>query len=164
MADRCSRLASQVRTGRAPVARVLALAILVLALTVQSTAAGVQWCRSDPVVVIDGQLADVFVSVPVLDLLKVNGPTEIVVTTPVTVSVALATPGVGFGYGEVVTFEESPSLEVTADGIEVRIKVRVPARSAIPVLVEFSPFLVGILAPDSAEGSANEWISLRSAT
>ncbi len=169
MTHRCPPLASHPVTDRAPGARALALVILALALTVHNAAAarprqaGVHWCRTDPVVVIHGQIADVFVSVPLDALRKVNGPTEIVITTPVEVGASMAAPGVGFGYGEKVMFEESPALEITPDGIEVRIKVQVPARDDIPVRVEFAPRVVGVLAPDRAEGTANEWISLRSA-
>jgi hypothetical protein len=51
---------------------------------------------------------------------------------------------------------------MTGDRIELRIKVRVPARSdAMPIRVEFAPRVVGILQPAAAEGNANEWISLR---
>ena len=164
MTHRCPPRTALLRIDCSPAVRAIALVILTLALTVHSAAAGTHWCRSDPVVVIDGQVADVFVSVPLDDLAKVNGPTEIVITTPVQVRATLATPGVGFGYGEKVRFDKSPSLDVTQEGIEVRIKVRVPARDAIPVRVEFSPRVVGVLAPDSAEGTANEWIALRSAT
>jgi hypothetical protein len=114
------------------------------------------------VVAIDGQLADVFVSAQVGDLLLVTGPTEIAVTTPVGVGSSLAVATAGFGYGEVVYFGESPSLNLTSEGIEVRIKVRVPARSdAMPIRVEFAPRVVGVLQPAAAEGNANQWISLR---
>ena len=92
----------------------------------------------------------------------VTGPTEIVVSTPVGVDVALAVAGPGFGHGEEVSFAESNSLELTAEGIEVRIKVRVPAHSdAMPIRVEFAPGVVGVLQPAATEGHANEWISLR---
>lgn len=163
MSDCCLRPVSRLRTGCAPPAKALVLVCLVLALTAQSAAAGVKWCRSDPVLLIDGNLADVFVSIPLDDLLTVTGPTKFVITKPVGVSATLLVAGVGFGYGEEVWFEDSPSLKVTSKGIQLRIRVRVPARDAIPVLVEFAPRVVGILAPDSAEGTANEWIPLRSA-
>ncbi len=139
------------------------LSTLALAVAVPSAGAGVGWCRADPVLVIDGQLADVFVSARFDDLTKVKGPTEIVVSTPVGVDIRLAVATVGFGHGEKVRFEESESLKVTADGIELRIKVRVPAGSDdMPILVEFAPQVVGLLQPTASEGTANEWISLRS--
>ncbi len=147
---------------RRSVCRALGFAILALGLIGPSASAGVGWCRTDPVVVIDGHLADIFVSARFDDLSKVNGPTEIVVSTPVGVDAELVIATTGFGYGEKVRFVESESLEVTSEGIELRIKVRVPARiDAMPIRVEFAPRVVGVLQPDEAEGHANEWISLR---
>ena len=148
---------------RRSVIRALAFSILTLAVAVPGAGAGVGWCRDDPVVVIDGQLADIFVSAQFEDLSKVNGPTQVVVSTPVGVEGQLAITGPGFGYGEHVRFAESKSLKVTSEGIEVRIKVKVPANSdAMPIRVEFAPHVVGILQPAAVEGNANEWISLRS--
>jgi hypothetical protein len=149
-------------TRRRSVYCVLAFSILALALTVSSADANYRWCRTDPVVLIDGQLADIFVSAQFDDLKKVNGPTEIEVSTPVGVDPELAIATAGFGYGEKVRFAESESLKVTPEGIELRIKVRVPARDdAMPIRVEFAPHIVGVLRPAEAQGHANEWISLR---
>ncbi len=150
------------RTRRLSVIWALLFSILTLALAVPSTSAGVGWCRDDPVVVIDGKIANIFVSAKFRDLPKVTGPTEFVVTTPVGVDLALAVAGPGFGYGEHVSFVESKSLQVNSEGIEVRIKVRVPAGSdAMPIRIEFAPKVVGVLHPAAAEGTANDWISLR---
>jgi hypothetical protein len=113
-------------------------------------------------VTIDGTVADVFVSVPVADLLTVSGPTEFVITVPKGSDAYLVAAGVGFGYGEVVEFQESASLKATPTGIELRVEVYVPATDgSTPVLVQFAPRIVGILDPVSTEGAANAWISLR---
>ena len=153
------------RTGRARLIFALSLTILAHALAVESIgAASVGWCRSDPVVVIDGALADVFVSIPLNTLQRVSGATEIVITTPPGVRSVLLASGVGFGYGEVVRFAESRSLRRTPQGIELEVAVYVPTSKhddKVPVLVEFAPRVVGILAPTSAQGTANQWISLR---
>jgi hypothetical protein len=122
--------------------------------------AGRGWCRSDPVVLIDGILADVFTSGPLDALLTVTGPTQIVITTPKTVTISLAIPGLGFGRGERVRFERSGKLERTNDGIELKIAVLVPAKNDFPVTVDFAPRLLGILKPESADGRANDWINL----
>ena len=125
------------------------------------TAAYRTWCRSDPVIVIDGVLVDIFVSAPPDALLKVTGPTEVVVTLPRGVDVQLVVTDLGFGHGERVYFEESGKLKATDDGIDVRVNVYVPSRDDdMPVLVEFAPRIVGLLAPTSAEGTANQWITL----
>ncbi len=142
---------------------VVLLATTILALAPPpSAAASVMWCRSDPLVVIDGYVVDIFVSIPVTDLLKVTGATEIVVTTPPNVSIVLASPGVGFGHGEDVTFRESSSLDITRQGMEIRVKALVPTTDdSVPVQVQFAPRIVGILSPSIAEGNANEWVVQR---
>ena len=145
------------------VCRALGVAILALGFIDPSASAGVGWCRTDPVVVVDGRVADIFVSARFDDLSKINGPTEIVVSTPVGIDAELVIATAGFGYGEKVRFVQSESLQVTSQGIEVRVKVRVPARvDAVPVRVELAARVVGVLQPDEAEGNANNWIPLRS--
>lgn len=125
-------------------------------------AAGRSWCRTDPVIAVDGTLADVFVSGPVEAPLLVTGPTEIVVTVPVGVDAQLILAELGFGKGQVVTFRESPKLKRTATGIQLEIGVYVPAvDSDMPVRVEFAPRIVGLLAPESVEGTANQWVVLK---
>lgn len=157
--------ASYLGTGRWSLICALMFSMLVFALAVPSASAGrgIGYCKVDPVLVIDGRVADVLVGVPYRDLGMVNGPTEFVVSTPVGVDGDLAITALGFGYGETVHYEESHSLQVTSEGIEVRIKVRVPASSdSVPVLVEFAPNVLGLLQPTWVEGSSNQWISLRS--
>ena len=122
--------------------------------------AGRGWCRSDPVVLIDGVLADVFTSGPLDALLTVTGPTQIVITTPQDVTISLAIPGLGFGRGERVTFQRSKKLKSTNEGIELKIAVFVPAKKDFEVTVDFAPRVVGILKPRSADGRSNDWIDL----
>jgi hypothetical protein len=138
----------------------LALALFVA--TMPTVEAARAWCRTDPVVLIGGQLADVFVMAPPTAPLKVTGPNQVVITVPTGVPAKLVLKDLGFGRGEVVTFKESDRLRVTEDGIELIVKVYVPARDdAMPVRVEFAPRIVGILRPASAEGTANQWITLK---
>jgi hypothetical protein len=141
----------------------LAIALLLIGTTVAGAAASKGWCRTDPVVLIDGAIADIFVSAPLTAPLQVTGPTEVVVTVPVGVETAVVLTDLGFGRGETVTFKESKRLRRTAEGVQVKVAVRVPARDdAMPVRVEFAPRILGILWPDSAEGTANDWVVLRS--
>lgn len=150
------------RTRRRSEVWALALSVLALALTAPGVGAGVGWCPEDPVVAIDGEIGDIIYSVMFDDLPKVNGPTRIVVITPVGVAVKLAIAGAGYGYGEHVSFAESKSLKVTSQGIEVWIKVHVPASvDELPVRVEFAPHVVGVLEPATVEGTTNDWVSLR---
>ena len=157
-----SRFAPHAR-GRL-MATVATLVLVALALQVQSAVAGIGWCKSDPVVLIDGHPVDIFVSAPADAPLRVTGPTEIVVTVPVGVSVELVVSDLGFGRGEVVTFAESHALRVTDTAIGVKVAAYVPtADDGMPVLVEVAPRVVGLLSPASAEGAANEWVRLKTA-
>lgn len=142
----------------------LLAALLALTFLVQGTDAQRAWCKTDPIVVIDGATADIFVSAPLGSLLQavltVTGPNQIVVTVPQGVNAWLLLSDLGFGRGNVVTFAQSPNLRVTADGIEVRVATYVPATGSFPVRVEFAPRLLGLLSPASAEGTTNTWITL----
>ena len=131
------------------------------ALGLRDAGAARAWCRTDPIVLIGGTVVDVFVLGPLTALLQVTGPTEVVVTVPVGVSASLLLPDLGFGRGEVVSFAQSAALVRNANGIQVKVDVRVPAKdSSMPVRVEFAPRILGILKPASAEGTANRWVSL----
>jgi len=156
-----SRLFSSAR--RLVAVNLLAAATLAFALTLQSAApaaASIGWCRSDPVMILDLAVADVFVSAQWDDLAKVTGATEVVIVIPSTIRTVVGIPDLGFGYGENVRFEPSNGLKATLSRIELRIKVFVPSSdSSMPILVEFAPRLLGILAPSSAQGHANSWIT-----
>jgi hypothetical protein len=133
-----------------------------MVISTPAASASVGWCRSDPLIMVDGTIADVFVSAPLDALLKVTGPTQIVISTPAEVDAVLILSTLGFGRGEIVAFEQSRRLKVTDEGIELQIQVFVPATDdQMPVLVEFAPRIIGILAPVVSEGTANDWISYR---
>jgi hypothetical protein len=118
------------------------------------------WCRSDPLILIEGVVVDIFCTAPLTAPLYVTGPTEIVVSVPVGVQPTLVLAGVGFGRGEIVRFEERNRLQQSAEGLEVEVEVYVPASSELPIGVELARNLVGILDPTVAEGVTNQWISL----
>jgi hypothetical protein len=140
----------------------LVLMAIAMVFSVTGASAGVGWCRTDPVIMVDGDVADIFVSAPIEAPLKVTGPTKIVISTPPEVDAVLIASTLGFGKGEVVEFEQSESLKVRAEGIDLRIRVFVPATDEeLPVLVEFAPRILGVLTPMSAQGTANDWISFR---
>lgn len=131
-------------SGRHAIVKLLLAALIGLSIvapvTSKQASASVGWCKSDPVVLVDLTLADVFTSAQISDLNKVTGATQIVVITPHDVFATLATPGVGFGHGEFVTFEQSWGLKKTYSGIQIMIKVYVPASdSSMPIRVDFAP-------------------------
>lgn len=119
------------------------------------------WCRTDPLILIDGELADIFCTAPLSMLLQATGPTEYVVTLPRGVDGKLLLAGPGFLKGETLEFRHSRKLKKTKSGIEIKVAVRVPAKEDLPIGLEFAPRILGILNPDRAEGFANSWVSLR---
>jgi hypothetical protein len=92
-----------------------ALATSGLAWTARSATAIRGWCRSDPVIMIDGELTDLVYDAPLDAPLKVTGPTRIVVTVPRGVQAHLVLAGPGFGQGELVSFEYSDSSEANTN-------------------------------------------------
>jgi len=140
---------------------VFTLVTLAFVVMAPGASAARAWCRTDPLVVIDGTIADVFVSGPLLAPLTVTGPTKMIVTVPEGVKTQLILTDLGFLRGYDVKFEQSSELQKTDKGVEVRVEVYVPARdSTMPIKVEFSPRLLGLLNPDGVEGTANQWMTL----
>jgi hypothetical protein len=132
-----------------------------VALAIQSAAAGRGWCRSDPVLLIDGVPADLFCTAPLTAPLDVTGPTQIVVTQPPDVAADVLVPDlIGFGRGVQLSFAHAPRLQRTPTGVEVEIAVLAPARTDFALSVAFAPRLIGLLAPMRAEGHANAWLTL----
>jgi hypothetical protein len=119
------------------------------------------WCRTDPLILINGELADIFITAPLSMLFLATGPTEYVVTLPKGVRGVLILAGPGFLKGETLRFEHSDKLEKTRKGIEIKVAARVPAKKDLEIGLEFAPRILGILNPDRAEGYTNSWVSLK---
>jgi hypothetical protein len=120
------------------------------------------WCRTDPVVMIDGQIADVFLG-SYWDLHKAaSGPAQIVISVPPGVSTKLLACDPGFGrHGYAVSFQQDPSL--SRHGHETRLVVTafVPSSDgSLPLVVSFTPRSSGLEAA-SATGLVNQWVTLR---
>lgn len=139
----------------------LTLALLALTIAIAPVSAGHGWCRTDPIVLIDGRIVDIFITGPLDAPLKVTGPNQVVIRTPPDVNSYLVLKDLGFGRGEIVSFETTPQLERTEQGIEVEVAVYVPASdTSMFVGVEFAPNVLGLLNPSTVEGTANEWVVL----
>jgi hypothetical protein len=124
------------------------------------------WCKTDPIVQIDGQTADIYLSSHLEMKQLASGPAEVVVTVPTGVPVRLVATDPGFGgLGYDVRFAESGGLTDNGHVLEVRVKVYAPAldglHGVLPVRVDFTPRGTGRLVPGEAEGVANEWVTLR---
>src|SRR5690554_5944291 len=99
------------------------LAFTALMVTAMPATAGAGWCRTDPIVLINGRIVNIVITGPLLAPLKVTGPNQVVVKTPPNVPAHLVLADLGFLRGEIVRFEKSSDLQVTDAGIEVEVRV-----------------------------------------
>jgi hypothetical protein len=133
---------------------------------INAASAGRSWCRVDPVVIIDGQLADIFVASDLKMLLKATGPITMRISIPEGSKGWVVLTDLGFGKGYDIDFVETSDLARDGRRTPVVIDVYAPAKdSALPVTVTFAPRTLGssladILFGMSAEGTANSWVTL----
>jgi hypothetical protein len=131
---------------------------LMLVLHVQSASAGIGWCRTDPLITVNGKTGHVYIDSTESMLSSATGPIQIEVRVPLG-SIAAALPlDNGFGRGYAITFVEDPKLFARGSYSEVRVTVYVPAvDGSLPVKVTFhadSPSM----DESSKTGTANSWI------
>jgi hypothetical protein len=144
----------QQKGGIRSVAAALILVLGLFAVFAPSASAGIVWCRTDPVVSVNGQAVNIFVASTEEIFQQATGPTDVVVSVPVGVSAELLWTDPGFGYGETVTIVESSRLRVTSSGVQIMVSAYVPATGSLPVLVEIVPAYAGVVTA-SAEGATN---------
>src|SRR5215217_9508544 len=126
---------------------------------INAASAGRSWCRTDPVVMIDGQLADVFVASDIAMLLKATGPVRIRIYIPQGSRGWVALTDLGFGKGYDISFVETADLVRDGRHTPVIVEVYAPSRdSSLPVTVTFAPrtldsSLADILFGMSADGN-----------
>jgi hypothetical protein len=132
----------------------------------REASAGRAWCRTDPVVMIDGQLADVFVSSDLKMLTQATGPVKMRIYVPEGSQGLVVLTDVGFARGYDIDFIETSELTRRKGKTPVVVKVYAPAKdSSLPVSVNYAPRALGsslkdILFGMTADGNANEWITL----
>jgi hypothetical protein len=119
------------------------------------------WCRSDPLVRIDGELAYIIATAPRTIRKAVTGPTEIVVTVPMGVQTKLVAAGSTFGEGETVRFAYSQDRAEASLGIDITVEAKVPAREDLPIGLEVARRTRGNhKKPTRANGRTNRWVTL----
>lgn len=153
------------RTIQALLALIVSLAMVVAVSPGQSQAAR-GWCLADPVVLIDGQLADIFVSSDLSMLTSANGPIKLEITIPTGSKGIVVLRDLGFLRGYSITWKYSSSLSHSRSHTQVLVRVYAPSRKALPVTVTFAPRslssgLLAILIGQSASGQSNSWVSLK---
>ena len=138
------------------------LGLLLVVLVAPAVGATHGWCKTDPILRIDGQTADVFLSSHREMRAAATGPARLVVTVPTGIPIELVATDKGFGgQGYDVRFAESPELKNAAGALQVRVEAYAPASDdALPLRVEFAPRGNGRLSAGSAEGTANAWVTL----
>lgn len=124
------------------------------------------WCMADPLIMVDGQLADVFVYSDPAMLLKASGPIKMVITIPTNSKGAVILTDLGFLRGYEITFKHSSALKKTRTHTQVQVSVYAPNSGAkLPIKVTFYPRtltsgLGDILFGKSATGLSNSWVTL----
>lgn len=119
----------------------VALALALLVGMVGDAGAGRTWCRMDPVIKIDGKVADIWLNGAVELNSSATGPAQIVVRVPLGVRAEVLATDLGFNkQGYVITFREDPSLGRNASGPQIVIWASVPSPDdSLPLEVVFAP-------------------------
>jgi hypothetical protein len=127
-------------------------------------AAAWTWCRTDPVIKVDGQVLDVFVSSDVAMKDASTGPTKIKIYVPTGSSVGVYATDQGFGDGYSITLATTSTLKKTATSTPIRVEVYVPSSNGgLPVKVDITPRSIGRVKSATAQGWANAWVVARTA-
>jgi hypothetical protein len=141
-------------------------AILISATSAPQASAARGWCRMDPIIMVDGQLADVFIGSTLEMLVSATGPIQLEITIPTNSTGFVVLTDLGFLKGYNIVFKKSSALTRTWNHTQIQIRVYAPAKnSALPVTVNFAPrsltsSLWEILIGTSVDGHANQWVSL----
>ena len=126
------------------------LAIITLILPAD---AAVKWCKSDPIVRLNGTQVQILVAIPEEYQALVNGPVAVEVSTPRSVERELIFTDAGFnGFGEVVQFTDMFSLFGIVrinKTFTTRIQVQVPIERSSLAETDVIPVEVTVI-PDNA--------------
>lgn len=143
------------------------LAVLVLSVSVAAPQADAArgWCKVDPVIMVDGQLADVFVGSTPEMLLQATGPIKMEILIPKGSKGSVILMDAGFLRGYDIKFIQSSKLTKTRTHTQVKVRVYAPSKTSLPVTVTFAPrtlssSLVQILLGTSVDGVSNSWVTL----
>ena len=123
-----------------------AITAALFVLVVSPVAAGWQWCPRDPIVALNGQEVQIWVSIPEQYESAVTGPVQVDIRTPRGVEQEVIFTDEGFnGFGEEVSFFERGLLR--GDEMDVDVRVRVPYNRAMVDRGNL-PILLTVILPD----------------
>lgn len=145
----------------------LALCLLTGVVAAPRADAARGWCRVDPIIMVDGQLADVYIGSSLEMLLQATGPIQLEIVLPDGSTGFVILNDVGFLHGYNVVFTHSSDLTRTTLHTQIQARVYAPAKSSdLPVTVTIAPralfasTLAEILIGTSFDGYANSWVTL----
>ena len=154
------------RTASRRLVTMLAMLLLAVSVGHGHAEAARGWCKVDPVILVDGQLADVFVGITPDMLLKATGPIKMEILIPNGSKGYVVLTDVGFLRGYQITFKESSNLTKTRKQTQIQVRVFAPSKGSLPVTVTFAPRSLGssltdILFGKSVDGKSNTWVTLK---
>jgi hypothetical protein len=123
-------------------------------------AAGRSWCRVDPTFRVDGLVGNVYVAGELDRAYDTTGPIQLWFRAPAGSTIELLASDPGFGYGYDIYHIETAELKSDHKKIEIEIEVVVPARSELPIRVEFVPDGT-IEVEDHKDGKTNKKIKVK---
>lgn len=128
---------------RSPVRRFApVLAILATLVLVMPAAAGISWCRADPIVRLEGVRVQILIDIPIEYEKLVTGPTHVEIDTSRSINRRLLATDSGFnGWGETVEFGDLGRSFRKERYFWARIRVHIPINTTdtIPVRVHVIP-------------------------
>jgi hypothetical protein len=125
----------------------------------RETDASIVWCRTDPIVTVNGRSFHVYVLSTEEMYWQATGPTEIIVKYPQGTSASgqLVPGDNGFGRGYNLNLQPTSGLQASGNSFQIRVAVRVGANdSSLPVRMEAVRSSDGRLLA-SKEAYANNW-------
>jgi hypothetical protein len=121
--------------------------------------AGITWCRTDPIVTVNGKAFHVYVSSTQAMYTQRTGPTEIIVKYPqgTTATGQLVPNDNGFGLSYNLNLQSTSGLSVSGSSLQIKVAVRVGANdSSLPVKMDAVRASDGKLL-GSKTAYANNW-------
>lgn len=137
----------------------LALAAVPALSVADDALAGITWCRTDPIITLNGKKFHIYVLSTQAMFTQRTGPTEIIVKYPsgVNATGSLVSGDNGFGLGYNLNLQATSGLSYTSTSYQVIVRVRVGANdSTLPVRMEAVRASDGKLVGTS-QAYANNW-------
>lgn len=107
------------------------------------------WCKSDPVVMLNGRLVDIQVDIPLEYVPLVNGPTSFEIQRPKSTQSAVIVSDMGYmGHGTRIHFTDGAGV-IKDNQVPTKIQVKVPIDKSLLADGEVVPAIVTITADNA---------------